>query len=97
MLFGKHHENVPLADESLELAEVVVEMPVEDDFFDVTKSNDIPKFQQQKSCEIVNYKTVTFGDEIEIVEDDTCKRNGISVITMMIIVCFIFNNYILYF
>ena len=72
-------------------------MPAEDDYFAVTKSNDIPTFQQQKICEIVDYKTVTVGDEIEIGEDDTCKRNQISVITMMIIVCFISNNYMLCF
>ena len=67
-------------------------MPTEDDIFATTKSSDS---LAHKTCDIVDHKTVKFGDELEIVQDDTYTKQ-ISVIALMTIACVIYN-YILYF
>ena len=67
-------------------------MPAEDDIFAATKSSDS---LAHKTCDIVDHKTVKFGDELEIVQDDTYTKQ-ISVIALMTIACVIYN-YILYF
>ena len=68
-------------------------MPAEDDIFATTKSSDS---LAHKTCDIVDHKTVKFGNKLEVVQDDTYKRNRISVIAFIAIACVIYN-YILYF